>query len=355
MKNRRPATQSLWLGLALSLACAVPVGAQTFEVVHSFIKDDPQAGSAPIDLVKGDGATLYGATLLGGPSCRWTGYCGVVFAMESTTNPRPIHDLGWSYDKPDVRLSWSNTGQLYVTTGSWSAGQILRLTPTVDGPWNVERLPSFPHRRPGLHGRPVSSGAGASRGRWKAVRHDLERRQPPRPMEGVSIRHGLPPLAGWDRIRAPPLVHEQRLADQRHHVGGNGGVPDGSARGGRGWPLYGTTWEGGSPHYNDPSYGTVFRIRADTLQVERVHVFARQTGGSPHAGLVRGPGERLFGTTTSIPGGSGTVFGMTVAPEAGATATVTHLRTFTNEEEGNPMTELVWAPDGFLYGTALEA
>ncbi len=346
--------------LALGLSTGL-VGAQTVDVVHSFTRNDLVNGWAPIDLVQGEGNTLYGATRYGGASCESQpadSTCGIVFAL-GPEGTRPIHDLGYSNAFQHVRLSWLGTGELHVTQSpGLFPGRLFKLIPTVTGPWEPQVLHVFPTwwlednvwKRdgeqpegpvlPGSDGRLYGTTRGGGNGGWGGNNPN-------------GTVYSLLPDGSDYRV-----LHAFTGYDANHlGIVGTGQGPNPSLVQGADGHVYGTAWFGGESE--GWSYGTVFRHRADTDAVERVHSFNLPQPASPRAGLVRGPDGRLFGTTGGTFGPApdglyylGSVFAMTVGPEAGATATVTHLHSLTAAEGSPTPAELVLAPDGFLYGTA---
>jgi uncharacterized repeat protein (TIGR03803 family) len=113
--------------------------------------------------------------------------------------------------------------------------------------------------------------------------------------------------------------------------------------------LYGTTYRGGT---ND--LGTVYRVTdlAGTPVKTVIHSFTGGADGAyPYASLVEASNGNLYGTTSSGGvGGAGTVFSIT---DLAGNPTESVVHAFTGGNDGsNPMTSLIQASDGKLYGTA---
>jgi hypothetical protein len=361
-----PILRSAVAGVALGLVLTggvVPSGAQTVEIVHEFTKAEPATGEwppwAPIDLVRGEGGRLYGATRYGGADCRradapWS-TCGVIFEVDPLTGAaRIVHDLGYVPYEQTVRLSWFGGGEIYGTESNspFVRGRLFKLTPTAEGPWESTVLHTFGtdtwndgahqwnYDGRGPHGPVMLAADGRLYGTTLAggglYNHQAQ----------GSLYRIYPDGSGYESLYA---FH----TDNRSPSGVVGLSPMGALVTGADGHVYGTAFHGGSsdPYY--PGYGTIFRYRGDTGAVEKVHSFDNTlVAYSPMVGLVRGPGGALFGTTASG-SGAGTIYRMTVDPEAGASATVTILHGFAPATDAYaPSSELVLAPDGFLYGAA---
>jgi uncharacterized repeat protein (TIGR03803 family) len=109
--------------------------------------------------------------------------------------------------------------------------------------------------------------------------------------------------------------------------------------------FYGTTYTGGSNTY----YGTVFKVTPEGT-LTTLHSFAGSEGSNPITPLIQATDGNLYGTTGSggggcSPPGCGTVFKMTLAGE------LTTLHSFDYVDGQNPVGGLVEATDGSFYGT----
>lgn len=114
--------------------------------------------------------------------------------------------------------------------------------------------------------------------------------------------------------------------------------------------ICGTTERGGPSNA-----GVVFSTRPSGAGFEVLHAFAEngRDGYRPVTGLVQAPGGRLYGTTplrgapVRAPGRRGIVYRI-----AKTSGTVTVLHTFTGTPDGStPLATPTPAPDGSLYGT----
>ncbi len=366
MSSPRRVAGSLALAIVLAGAAA---GAQPFEVVHGFTKASPSSGPwpawAPTDLVRGPEGRLYGATQYGGAGCTTSIYgsqCGVVFELDPVTgDTRVLHELGFTYSWQTVRLTAGDDGEIYGTESyNPYRGRLFKLTPTAEGPWEHTVLRTF-----------ATDTWDEHAGQWTHDGRHPHGPVMPRPdgrLYGTTLAGGghyfhqaegslyrvFPDGSGYERLYS---FHRDTHTLPTGIVGLN---PMGALVTGADGHVYGTAFYGGSKDPWFPGYGTIFRYRGDTGAVEKVHSFEdTHVAYAPQAGLVRGPGGALFGVTTgsgsSYPSGSGsgTIFRMSVAPEAGAQAAVTILHTFEHPSDANmPSRELVFAPDGFLYGAA---
>lgn len=125
----------------------------------------------------------------------------------------------------------------------------------------------------------------------------------------------------------------------------DGASPSAGLVRGPGGTLYGTTIEGGASNY-----GTVFKLNK-AGKVALLHSFDRRDGSYPDAGLLRDSARNLYGAT--VKGGTsnlGTVFAMD------STGKQTVLYSFTGGADGKfcyTYGRLVRDPAGNFYGTTL--
>jgi uncharacterized repeat protein (TIGR03803 family) len=107
--------------------------------------------------------------------------------------------------------------------------------------------------------------------------------------------------------------------------------------------------------------GLVYRLEADGSAIRTIYQLRLVDGYSPFAGLLAGPGERLYGTTnlgaTDQINTSGTVFSLkqdgtdhTVLHRFAAYTSFNESGNAINTDGANPEAELVEGNDGFLYG-----
>ncbi|MFZ0317691.1 MAG: choice-of-anchor tandem repeat GloVer-containing protein [Candidatus Sulfotelmatobacter sp.] len=122
----------------------------------------------------------------------------------------------------------------------------------------------------------------------------------------------------------------------------DGEMPSGGLVQGTDGNFYGTTQSGGA---ND--YGTIFKITS-TGTLTTLHSFTNADGAYPQAALVQAPDGTFYGTTREggLVGSYGSVFEITPAGVFKA------LHSFTGTDGAYPVSGLVRAADGNLYGTA---
>ena len=110
--------------------------------------------------------------------------------------------------------------------------------------------------------------------------------------------------------------------------------------------LYGVSYGGGT------GWGSVFRVGTDGSNLTVLYSFCAQPncadGGHPIAGLVEGPDHNFYGVTTY--GGSLGDYGVVFRITPSGAYTVLH--NFNANAEGNsPRGKLLYASNGYLYGT----
>jgi hypothetical protein len=135
----------------------------------------------------------------------------------------------------------------------------------------------------------------------------------------------------------------------------SGSFPVGSLVAGADGTLIGVASTGG---YSGECCGVVYSLTPPAAPggpwtEQTIHAFNAVDGNFPQAGLVRGPGRVLFGTTYGGGAGSaGTVFALLPPITPGAPMTETILYSF-NRTAGNGFSpnSLALSPNGVLYGT----
>lgn len=109
--------------------------------------------------------------------------------------------------------------------------------------------------------------------------------------------------------------------------------------------FYGTTGNGG-----DNGDGTVFKIAASGA-LTTLYSFHGPDGLGPDAALVLGSDGNFYGTTEDGGGSSNCMFGCGTVFKITPAGTLTTLYIFNGANGAQPMTALVKATDGNLYGT----
>lgn len=110
--------------------------------------------------------------------------------------------------------------------------------------------------------------------------------------------------------------------------------------------LYGTTYEGGNVNR-----GTIFKVNKDGTGYQLLYTFKTSgwDGLNPRAGLVKGSGGALYGTTSvGGTGGRGTIF---MIHGNGTGYTNLHSFQSTGNDGNQPYASLLVASNGVLYGT----
>jgi len=117
--------------------------------------------------------------------------------------------------------------------------------------------------------------------------------------------------------------------------------------------FYGTAWTGGtSSACGSSGCGTVFKITAaGTLTT--LHSFDATDGSGPLSWLVQATNGNLYGTTRTPPHGEGGAYGYGTVFEITPSGTLTTLHSFDGTDGAYPYAGLVQATDGNLYGTTV--
>lgn len=280
-------------------------------------------------------------------------------------------------EKPASTLTLGQDGNLYGTTtkgGKYSAGTAFRVTTTGEAKWLGDFKPSTTGDTP--VSKLIDIGDGklygvTAAGNYGALYYiDAARFGDANDTQLHLFPLFQVPAAGPHKARAlcsgEPGIFHLLCEDPAglYRVPANGDAPtlaytfgspqqDGLTAytlisGGDGF-LYGTT----TGSYVRPSdgksiYGTIFRIRADGTGMTRLHEFLREEGATPKGSLTVGPDGDLYGMTNDggpAPG-NGTFCRIDRYGEHFKT-----IRSFHNVIR-YPAGELLYAPDGYFYGTA---
>lgn len=300
----------------LGVAFKVSTGG-AYSRLHDF--ELPDGGLPLAGLTAYPDGSFYGVNALGGSN----GGYGTLFHLDSAGNIEVLHGFAnTDGNQPEGSLIVGGDGALYGTAyegGDHFSGTVFRAT--VDGGFSV------------LH-----SFAGSFCGTGEAY-----------PQAGLvedagGILYGSVTQNGLFSL-AEDGSHYRSL---HTFTGADGSVPNSSLVPGPDRDFYGTTFEGG-----DNGTGTVYRTTSDGI-VTVVHSFGpvdgmnqNADGAQPVGQLLFGPDGNWYGTTVSGgSGGRGTVFRLA------ADGTLTNLANFSCDADGGlPDSGLVLGPDGNFYGT----
>jgi uncharacterized repeat protein (TIGR03803 family) len=109
--------------------------------------------------------------------------------------------------------------------------------------------------------------------------------------------------------------------------------------------LYGTTEIGGDAHHSGSGYGTVFKMKLNGA-MEWVFRFNGTNGSDPQGGLIFARDGYLYGTTTE-----GGKFGQGTAFKVTEDGKLVWSASFNGQNGAYPRAALIEGMDGFLYGT----
>jgi uncharacterized repeat protein (TIGR03803 family) len=149
------------------------------------------------------------------------------------------------------------------------------------------------------------------------------------------------------------LTPQDALTSIVEFNGTNGGEPYTKLLLGHDGKFYGTTLLGGS----NGNHGTVFQLTTNGA-LKTLASFSATNGAAPRGGLIQGPDGSLYGTT--IVGGTNTstgiiseggVFGYGTVFRLSTNGTLTTLINFNVTNGAYPVGNLLWGPDGNIYGT----
>ena len=308
---RRPSSflQS-WMWVWLLLTLAGPLGAQTFETVHSFVPG-PTSQTA---LIRASDGYLYGTTVRSGSGDDW----GSVFRMDEAGNLTVIHVFqGPDGEDPMVPLMQAADGLLYGTTNSGGDhayyGTVFRMTLSGE----ITTLHSFDSTTDGAYPSALVEDSSGN-------------------LYGATTAGGSSGVGTAFRIDASGV-----FTTIHAFTGSDGAYPMGLVLASDG-NFYGTTSGGGAF-----DSGTVFRMDTDG-NVTSIYSFdGNGEPAGPVAPLIQASDGYLYGTGLGGgPGGRGGVFRMDTS---GAISTI-HLFAG-GPGQGNPRAPLYEASDGYLYGT----
>jgi uncharacterized repeat protein (TIGR03803 family) len=306
-------------------------------------------GSVPYSGVVLDSAgAVYGATVGGGTgTCFYQNVsgCGVVYKLTP-----PVKGTRWKQSvlytftggvdggTPLGVLLFDKLGSLYGTTltgGTFNGGTVFSLSPSGQG-WAETVLHSFGNATDGA--RPACG-----------VVFDIDGN-----LWGTTTSGGQSIYWGTVFELSPSKTGWQESVIYSFSNGADGGLPAASLIFDGAKSVYGTTDSGGIP-----GNGTVFQItpppKGGTTWTEAViyNFHGGADGAGPQAPVISDSAGNLYGTATgSGESGAGVVFQLTPPTGGSGTWTEAVLYSFSNAKDGGlPYSNLVFGPDGNLYGT----
>ncbi len=301
----------------LMWAGSTALGQYTYQSLRSF---EWPTGASPAGLIEGSDGVFYGTAATGGSST-----AGTVFRMtKDGTGYSVIWDFGTGADDgpwPQDLIEGSDTA-LYGTT----SGAVFRINRDGSGY-------AVLHRFDPATGDGTSPAGGV--------------------LEGTDgMLYGATKTGGAGLVGTIYRLNrdgtDYRLIRQ-FGDSGEGLYPDAPLIEGSDGALYGTTHSGGA-------YGVVFRIGKDGggFKVLRSFQGPDGDGSNPESPLMEGSDGMLYGTTyvggmrQNGDGGGGTVFKLN---KDGSSYQVLRMFRSRSTDAQNPLTGLVEAADGSLFGT----
>jgi uncharacterized repeat protein (TIGR03803 family) len=321
-----------------------PSGAET--VLHNFMDSTSDGGYPQCNLIQASDGNLYGSTASGGafyPSGGGGG--GTVFkstlaGAESTLYSFSEENAYGAY--PYAGVIQCSDGNLYGTTwegGATTWGAVFKMT--------TSGAETTLHCFSGLGG----DGAAVYAGLIQASDGNLY---------GTTLEGGAygDSSTGKGTVFKVTLSGDESVLYNFTGANGDGDYPQGGVIQASDGNFYGTTFFGGAYGAASLGYGTVFKLTPSGKETV-LHSFtdANGDGSNPGASLIQASDGNLYGTTlyggaygTTVESsvdsyGYGTVFKITLSGDE----TVVH--SFSNADGAVPMSSLIQASDGNLYGT----
>jgi uncharacterized repeat protein (TIGR03803 family) len=285
----------------------------TLTTLHSFDSTD---GATPYGgLVQATNGDLYGTTFQGGAYG-----VGTVFKITPSGTLTTLHSFDSTDAYPYAGLVQATNGNLYGTTfdGGAGGGTVFKITPS--GTLTT------------LHSFDGTDGAGPHGGLVQATNGNL---------------YGTTSSGGANNDGTVFQITPSGTLTTLHSFDGtDGATPEAALVQATNGNLYGITFHGGA----NPQFGagTVFKITpSGTLTT--LHSFCSESGCTdgvfPEAALVQATDANLYGTTSGIEIGNGTVFKITPS------GMLTTLYSFDGTDGSEPSAGLVQDTNGKFYGT----
>jgi len=313
--------------LAFALIFGLSASAQTIQYQRLLSLGPPGlAGQRPYaGVIQADNSALYGTTLQGGAS-----NSGTIFRLNSTgsSSPTNLHTFGLvaGDGRNPMALVQGSDGALYGTTsigGSNNTGTAYKINKDGTG---YQVLHNF--------GSVAADGANPQAGLIEGSDGFLY---------GTTFFGGSNDLGTVYKLKKDGGTY----SNLRHFspTGGDGADPDTALVQGRDGVLYGTTSLGGTN-----GAGAIFKINTNGTGYLVLRSFSGLAGDgkNPDSALIQGSDSVLYGTTSS--GGSndlGTIFKLTTN---NSSYVVLHRFASTGGDGQKPLSALLEARDGLLYG-----
>ena len=339
-----------WLTVSCAIylcfaATAIRSSAQTLTTLYNFCsQQNCTDGIEPFaNLVQGSDGNFYGTTFLGGGNTCGRYSCGSIFKITANGTLTTLHSFNGTDGSgpPAGSLIQASDGNFYGTTSAGGTssnclggcGTFFKITPS----GTLTTLHSF-DSTDGSY--PIVSGKQAADGNFYGVAS----------LGGASNNCGSVGCGIVFKITTAGAVTTLYNFDFTH-----GSFPDAGLIQATDGNFYGTTASGGaSSNCGSVGCGTVFKITpSGTLTM--LYSFCPQAGCAdgfyPSASLVQATDGNFYGTTSgggtsnTCTNGCGTVFRITPS------GTLTSLHSFDGSDGIEPLSALVQATDGNLYGT----
>ena len=314
-----------------------------FEMLQSFPADPTYAEAR--EVIEGNDGWLYGTVASTGYRSNYDGFpaAGLIFKVQKNGSSFTIlhkftgygGEYRWSTNsnvtdggRPWGRLFQDTDGVIYGTTqygGIYSGGTVFRINPDGSDYRIIQNLSGSPTNA----AQPQSGVIVASDGKLYGTS-----------TYGGNIDQGTIFTLNKDGTDYEVL--------RRFSLWGREGAgPLGAIIQARDGFLYGTTSRGGSNEF-----GTLYRLNRDGTGHTVIKSFAynKQDGGVPLTGVIEGTDGILYGTTAL--GGSNMVGTVYRINKDGTGYKVLHHFVVGWPEANKPITRLLEASDGFLYGVA---
>lgn len=278
-------------------------------------------------VIQADNGALYGTTAQGGVS-----NAGTIFRLSSAgSNPTNLHTFGLvaGDGQTPMALVQGSDGALYGTTsdgGTNKTGTTYKINKDGTG---YQVLHNF--------GSLVADGANPQAGLVEGTDGFLY---------GTTFFGGSNDLGTIYKLKKDGSGYS--ILRHFSPSGGDGQDPDTALLQGRDGVLYGTTFFGGT---NDT--GTVFKVNTNGTGYLVLRSFSglASDGQNPDATLSQGSDSALYGTTYSGgTNGAGTIFKLNTNGSP-TSYSVLHTFTSTGGDGQKPLSALLEARDGLLYGT----